>query len=148
MRTVVTFHSAAFNTVVQKPYFINPGCFGDDLLHWVIGELRRKGLETDDKPGQEDFGWFLNFQIAGIRSTLVVGYRPGDEGEDGTWIGWLERSRGFVGSMLGARNRDIDPAAAEMIHAILTSSSEVRDVRWHSRPNFDQGKEDVGGPAP
>ena len=31
MRTVATFRSAAFNTSEARPYFINPGCFGDDL---------------------------------------------------------------------------------------------------------------------
>ena len=82
MRTVVTFRSSAFNTSEHKPYFINPGCFGDDLAQWLMGEMRRRRVETDDKPGQEDFGWYFDFQIAGISSTFVLGYRPGDEGED------------------------------------------------------------------
>jgi hypothetical protein len=147
MRTVVTFHSTAFNTTEQKPYFINPGRYGDDLARWLIVEFRVRRVETADEPGQEDFGCYLDFQIAGVRSTVVLAYR-GDEGEDGTWIGWLERRRGFIGSIIGARNRDVDPAAAEMIHAILTSSSEVRDVRWHFRPDFDKGGEGLGTPAP
>jgi hypothetical protein len=58
VRTVATFESTAFNMADPKDYFINPRCFGDDLAKWLIDELRKQGLETDDEPGQEDFGWF------------------------------------------------------------------------------------------
>ena len=40
MRTLVTFRSSAFNTTQPKDYFINPGCFGDDVAKWLMGELR------------------------------------------------------------------------------------------------------------
>lgn len=56
VRTVVTFESTAFNLAEPKNCFINPCCFGDDLAKWLIGELRKHGLETDDEPSQEDFG--------------------------------------------------------------------------------------------
>jgi hypothetical protein len=150
MRTIVTFRSTAFNTTEQKPYFINPGCFGDDLAQWLIGELRRKGLRTDDKPGQEDFGWYFNFENTGIRNTLVIGfgYPPLDGTVDGTWIGWIERRRGFLGSLLGGRGRDIDPAAVELIHAILSASLQIRDVRWHLRKDFDKGDWAAGSATP
>jgi hypothetical protein len=150
MRTVVTFHSAAFNTTEEKPYFINPGCFGDDLAQWLVGELRHEGLETDDKPDQEDFGWYFNFENKGVRSTLVIGfgYPPLDRPADGTWIGWIERRRGFLGSLLGGRGRDIDPSAIELIHAILSASPQIRDVRWYFRKDFDIGNWAIGSPTP
>jgi hypothetical protein len=107
IRTVVTFESTAFNMTEAKDYFINPCCFGDDVAAWLIRELRKKGMRTDEKPGQEDFGWYLNFEVAGIVYTFVIGHRPNGETEAGTWIGWLERKRGLIGSILGraqARN--------------------------------------------
>jgi len=150
MRTVVTFQSTSFNTTEPKPYFINPCCFGDDLARWLIGQLRGRGVDTDEKPGQEDFGWYLDFQIAGVRSTFVVGFGfpPLDASADGTWIGWIERSRGFLGSVLGRRNRYIDPSAVELMHTILSTSPNFRDVRWHSRRDFDKGNWAVGSPTP
>lgn len=150
MRTVVTFRSTAFNTTEPKPYFINPCCFGDDLAQWLIGELRHRGLDTDEKPGQEDFGWYLDFQIVGVRSTLVIGFgSPPLEGSvDETWIGWIERSRGFLGSVLGGRDRDIDPSAVELIHTILSTSPKFRDVLWHFREDFDKGNWAIGSPTP
>ena len=42
---------------------------------WLIGELRKQGVTTDEKPGQEDFGWYLNFEVSGTAHTLVIGIR-------------------------------------------------------------------------
>jgi len=112
-----------------------------DSRQWVIGELRKQGVKTDEQPGQEDFGWYLNFEVAGSGHYFVIGHRPTDESEAGTWIGWLERSRGLIGSVLGGRKRGIQPLAAEAIHKILSSSPLVRDVRWHFERDFDNGNE-------
>jgi len=148
IRTVVTFESTAFNMADPKEYFINPCCFGDDVAKWVIGELRKQGLETDEKPGQEDSGWYLHFEVAGSGHCFVIGHRPTGETEAGTWIGWLERSRGFIGSVLGGRKRRIQPPAAEAIHKILSSSPLIRDVRWHFQCDFDKGYDERGASSP
>jgi len=124
-----------------KDYFINPCCFGDDVAQWIIGELRKQGMGTDERPGQEDFGWYLNFEAEGIGHTFVIGHRPNGETEEGTWIGWLERKRGLIGSILGSRRRGIQSSAAQAIHQILTQSDMVRDVRWHFQGDFDDGIE-------
>jgi hypothetical protein len=141
IRTVVTFESTAFNMTEPKNYFINPCCFGDDVAEWLIRELRKQGMETDEKPGQEDFGWYLNFEVVGIGHTFVIGHRPNGETEAGIWIGWLERKRGLIGSVLGGRRRGIQASAAQAIHQILNTCSEVRDVRWHFQRDFDSGVE-------
>jgi hypothetical protein len=141
IRTVVTFESTAFKLTEPKDYFINPSCFGDDVAEWLIRELRKQGIRTDEKPGQEDFGWFLNFEAAGVGHTFVIGHRPTGETEAGTWIGWLERKRGLIGSIVGGRRRGIQASAAQAIHQTLTASPVVRDVRWHFQRDFDSGIE-------
>lgn len=148
LRIVVTFESTAFNMTEPKDYFINPCCFGDDLAEWLIKELRKLGMKADEKPGQEDFGWYLDFEVAGIGHTLVIGHRPTGENEAGTWIGWLERKRGLFGSLFGGRNRGIQSSAAEAIHLILVGSPQIRDVRWHYSHDFDKGNDDRGAPSP
>ena len=148
IRTVVTFESTAFNMAEPKDYFINPCCFGDDVAKWLIGELRKQGLEADEKPGQEDFGWYLNFEATGIGHTFVIGHSPSGVSEAGTWIGWLERSRGLIGSLFGGRKRGVQPSAAEAVHRILSSSVLIRDVRWHFQRDFDKGHEERGASSP
>lgn len=131
-----------------KNYFINPCCFGEDVAEWLINELRKLGMKTDEKPGREDFGWYLDFELTGIGHTFVVGYRPATETEAGTWVGWLERKHGFVGSLLGWRKRGIQSSAVEAIHHILICSPQIQDVRWHYSHDFDKGDEDRGAPSP
>ena len=88
-------------------------------------------LETDDEPGQEDFGWYLNFLAANTAHTFVIGHIPTGETEAGTWFGVVERNRGFFGSIFGRRRRGIQPSAVDAIHRILSTSPLIRDVRWH-----------------
>jgi len=54
----VVFESNAFNTSIEGENFINPGCFGDDVARWLIGQLRADGHVTEE-PRQEDFGWYF-----------------------------------------------------------------------------------------
>ena len=148
VKTVVTFKSTAFNISEPKPYFINPCCFGDDVARWVAEQLRGKGYQTAEAPGQEDFGWYFTFLVSSIEYCLVIGHRPGEAKDEGVWIGCLERSRGFVASLLGGRNRDIRPAASRIIHEVLSSSPEIHNVRWHFKHDFDNGHEQMGTPEP
>jgi hypothetical protein len=148
VKTVITFKSSVFNTSEPKAYFINPRCFGDDVAKWLIEQLRGKGYQATDGPGQEDFGWYFNFRVADVEHCFVIGYRPGDNKEEGVWIGFLERRRGFVASLLGARKRGIQPAAAEAIHAVLSHSPQIRSARWHFERDFRNGHEEMGTPEP
>jgi hypothetical protein len=148
VKTVVTFKSSAFNVSEPREYFINPGCFGDDLAKWLAEQLRSKGHQASEAPGQEDFGWYFTFMESGVEYCFVVGHRPGDDESEDVWIGWLERSRGFVASVLGGRERDIQPGAAWAIHEILSSSPRIQNVRWHLRRDFDGGREEIGTPTP
>jgi hypothetical protein len=141
VRRIVTFRSAAFNTRETKPYFINPGCFGDDVARWLIAELCKRSVDADKEPGQEDFGWYLDFRFASVRYLFVVGLRPDDELEGRSWILWIERNRGLFGSAFGGRGRGIDPAVPQLLHQILTASPQIEDVRWYSSDEFDRGNE-------
>ena len=145
---IVTFRSSAFNTTDPKPYYINPCCYGDDLADWLLGELRRRGIPVADAPGQEDFGWYLRFTWEDRAYACVIGYQPGDEYDEGEWIGWLERDCGFITSLLGGRKRCIDPGAARLLHAVLIESDLIREVRWHTEADFASGPAERGRPEP
>ena len=88
------------------------------------------------------------FRVNGHPYGFVLGWRPGDETEEGDWIGGLERDCGFPASVLGGRKRGILPEAAEQIHAVLAASPDIRDIRWHIREDFDAGREDLGRTEP
>jgi hypothetical protein len=143
-KTVVTFESNAFNMSEPKDYFINSCCFGDDVARWLIAELRKQGAGVDEEPGQEDFGWYLRFKVNDVDHSFVLGHRPTGDTEAGTWIVRIERNHGFIGSVLGGRDRGILPSAVEAIHKILSNSPLISDLRWHHKRDFDQGYEERG----
>ncbi|ABF42978.1 hypothetical protein Acid345_3978 [Candidatus Koribacter versatilis Ellin345] len=146
VRTVITFASSRFNTTDPKPYFINECCFGDDIANWLIGELRNRGVQVDETPGQEDFGWYINFKVADTGHSFVIGNRP-DEPMP-TWIGWVERTPGPLATLFGGRHRGITAEAVTLIHRILASDPSVCDLRWHLKSDFDAGQEDGGATQP
>ncbi len=148
LRTYVTFSSDAFNVSEPREYFINPTCFGDDAAKWLIGRLRRRGISVTEAPRQEDFGWYVTFQVDGVDHDFVMGYRQGGLDEAGVWIGWLERKVGLVRSLLGGRRRGISRAAAEALHVELAGSSEISHVRWHYEDDFRSGREGLGAERP
>jgi hypothetical protein len=148
VRTIVTFRSSAFNTTESKDYFINPYCFGDDLARWLIQRLRSQGITTDDEPGQEDFGWYFNFRIGDARYCLVLGWRPEDDAESGTWMGVIERNLGLIASLLGRRSRGLEREASLAVHLALADAPEIGEVRWHLKKEFDALREELGVPEP
>lgn len=148
MRTIVTFNSSAFNTAELKPYFINPGCFGDDLARWLSARFREAGVTTDEEPGQEDFGWYLNFEMPEGPHTCVVSLRPGDADSAPEWVIWLERTRGLTAAMFEGRRRGIAPSAIALLHGVLSAASDVAALRWHEQHDFDAGREEAASAVP
>jgi len=147
VRNVVTFTSSQFNTSEPKPYFINPGCFGDDVAQWLIGQLKGQGVEADEEPGQEDWGWYLTYRANGQTHRFLLAFRPADSTGTGNWIGWVERA-GAVRALLGSSKTSIDPLAAEAVHQVLSRSPLIEHVQWHLQRDFDHGNEEAGQPSP
>lgn len=129
IQNCVIFKSSAFNTTVQRNYFKNPSCFGDDAARWIIVELGIRGFQTDATPDQEDFGWFFRFHVGGVRHNAVIGYRPGAYGGEGEWICWVERKAGFVGKIFKLK-KGIKPEAVKAIQEVLSSSPAVKIVKF------------------
>lgn len=137
VRTRVHFKSDAFNTTVPKEDFINPTCYGDDVCRWLAGQLQAKGVKCEKESGQEDFGWYLLFQVGDVEHCLVVAYQAMQPPSSGYWIGEVERHRGFILSILGARTLGISESAVTAIHGVLSGSDQIHDVRWHFRKSKD-----------
>jgi hypothetical protein len=115
---------------------------------WLIGELRGHGLSVSREPGQEDFGWHLNFQSQSSSSTFVISFRPDNEQEGKTWIGIIERNCGS--SLLYSAD-----AHGESLHLqsrpftkYCRALGNVEELRWHFRRDFDQGREELGASSP
>ncbi len=130
MKPSFQFHSKYFNITEPQDYFINQGCYGDDLAAWLIRELDGAGIKTTSKPKQEDFGWFFTFVVNDIEHCVVVGFQPNDIEIGDCWVGWIERDVGFLTAFFGGRHRGILPEAVKIIDSILRSTSEINELKW------------------
>jgi hypothetical protein len=145
LRTAAAFKCDRFNTTQQRPEFINPDCFGDDVGQWLIDGLRRAGHRTDDAPGAEDFGWYVRYSVSGADCCAVIGYAP-DEG----WFIVVENDKGLLGSIFGGRHRAVSADGVMAIHKILSESADIKDLRWYSWKEFQsrQWLDSPGSPTP
>jgi hypothetical protein len=129
IQNCIVFKTSAFNTTVQRDYFIHPSCFGDDAAKWIMVELGIRGFHTAEAPSQENFGWHFTFVATGVNHTAVIGYRPAAYGGEGEWICWVERKAGLVRKML-KMTKEIRPEAAKAIQDVLSSSPAVKVVKF------------------
>ncbi len=94
--------------------------------------MRRQGIETSDRPGQEDFGWHFTFVVDSVRYCVVVGFQPNDVQHGDCWLGWVERDVGILGSIFGGRDRNVSTEAIQLVDSILRASTEIHDLKWSS----------------
>ncbi len=144
VRTLVTFESPAFNATERRDYFINSGCYGDDVARALMEQLRARGVSTDAQPGQEDSGWYFGYRVDVADYKFVLGHRPADASGTAVWIGWLERGAGLVGSLFGVRKRGIEPDGVTAIHSAISALPQVSNIRWHRKEDFDELRENLG----
>ena len=111
-----TFKSNLFNTDEVRDYFINPGCFGDDLGKWLMAKFDEFDVEYEhDGPDQEDFGWYVNFSLSNIDYTILIIYSE----HDACWSLILEFNVGLIGSIFGKRNKPVGEEPIRLLSEIL-----------------------------
>lgn len=109
-------------------------------LGWLVKSQHRarqygqQAVATDGRPKVED---------ARLIRQLVC-----QCGISSEWVGWVERSRGLLGSLLGLRNMRIRPAAVRAVHTGLFGAPEISGIAWHERSSFDRSDEGNGSPTP
>jgi hypothetical protein len=147
LRTCATFESDSFNTTKSKPEFAHPDNYGDDLVRWLMGKLRDRGVSVDESgPSQEDHGWYVTFGSGRESHDAIVVYAPSETAS--RWLLSVERSVGVLGTIFGRRTRTVLEGAVELIHNILSESTEIRSVRWLRFEDVRQGDLDGGAPTP
>jgi len=143
MRAVATFKSDLFKLTEPKDYFINPGCFGDDVARWLMERFKASAIDVEDEPGQEDFGWYVRYVVDGRPYGVVIGH----EAEAG-WCLVVERPCGLLGSILGQRHRTISPRAVEVVRSALVNEPGIRHIQWFYWQQCRRGRLTDGAGAP
>lgn len=126
----ILFETNRFNLSDQKPHFINPSCFGEDLAHWLAGQLRRRGAACT-APDQEDWGWYFDANFDNQRYLVGVCGNSGELQADlnhGEWHVMLEKYRTFW-QWLTRRNRiDDEDRLALTIQRLLRQEPDFANI--------------------
>ena len=139
-KTSVSFQSNLFNKTEQQDYFINPCCFGDDVCRFVINKLKSAGVACDDKPEQEDWGWYFYFWEGGISYMFGCSLGSDDQAPADTnpelctdaWMGVIERHATDFLSRIGMGKKTVTTEAVQMIHQTLTNTEGISAISWHN----------------
>jgi len=142
-RSYLTFVGASFNVSEEKPAYFKPDNFGDDVAAFLARGLRRVGWEIPDDIGQEDDGWFVTFQKPGHCYDLIVQLV---NAETHLWLVWVERSVGFIPSLLGFRKKPVPIEAAVAIFDAIRGAPEIENPQWFTKDEFLGGQ--AGRPTP
>jgi len=137
MRSHVTFKTRRFNQTEVQPHFINPCCFGEDCIGWLITELRARGWADLTDAWQEDWGWQTSGRQDGRRYLLSVGLIPEDEPE---WLVHVQEHPTLLDRLRGRADLTVVPRLAPALHEVLLAASDVRDVSWHFEDAFRRGR--------
>ena len=136
MRSHVTFKTGRFNQTDVQPHFINPCCFGEDCIGWLVAELRARGWNDLTAPWQEDWGWQTSGQRGGRRYLLSVGLIPEDEPE---WLVHVTERAPLWDRLRGRGALTVLPQLASAIHEVLRGASDVRAVTWYFEEELRRG---------
>jgi hypothetical protein len=148
LRTCATFTSRTFNTSIQKPEFVHPENYGDDLVRWFMIQLRGRKLVVDENdPSQEDHGWYVTFTWNHLSYDLVVTYAP-TNGMAARWLACIERSVGLFGTLIGQRHRAVPSEIVQLVNDILVHAGECEDIQWLYFDDVRRGNLSSGSASP
>ena len=142
MLTHVTLRTSRFNLTEGKDYFVNPGCFGDDFVKWLIVEFAKCDLlsELDPEPCAEDWGWEVLLSYHG--RAFFIGLNAYSEAGNDGWLLFVESRLPFYKRWLGVSDSEENRELCSLLDGILKSAPEIEDIRWYSKEDFMKGIED------
>jgi hypothetical protein len=127
----IVFETARFNLSEPKPHFINPGCFGEDVVHWLGGRLEAHGVRTI-RIYQEDWGWEMEARLGEI-SYFVGAGGVRDQGAEspnyGQWRIFVQKRRSILDRALGKNRMSKTDPLLWMIESALHEEADIRNVR-------------------
>lgn len=136
IEAVVTFQARGFNTSESRPHFLKPHSYGDDLIQWIIDELKAKGVKILGRPKHRNSGWSIIYVVDKTPYQFTVAYPKAITGKDGPWYGTIERHVGLLKMLFGTAKTPSATLAVEPIDKILSRSSRISGLKWTAQFNL------------
>jgi hypothetical protein len=124
------FRTDRFNLSKVGEHFINPCCYGEDVVAWLGDKLRDRGIEPR-RPYQEDWGWELPVRHSGNAYYLCVSGNAANSvlgSNEGEWRIIVEKKRSTWKRLTGKGKIARDEPILSMVGEILRADPAIRDV--------------------
>jgi hypothetical protein len=115
------------SAVSREEEQINPGLWGKRLTEYLVQELRRHGIETEEM-AIEDWGCYLPIHNDDFRLALCCGHQNGD---DDQFLVFTYPSTPKVKKLF--RTVDATPQLTRLLEAlrkVLEADPEIREIVW------------------
>jgi hypothetical protein len=124
----VLFTSSRFNLSKVGDHFINPCCFGEDLVTWLRIKLAENKIETAT-PYQEDWGWELPVTCGRGSYYLCVSGNADKSGNDeGEWRIIVEKRRSVWERLAKKGNLAGDDPMLKALEQLLSNEPTISNV--------------------
>ncbi len=126
----ILFETNRFNLSDEKPHFINPCCFGEDLANWLTGRLRARDIECT-APDQEDWGWYFDAELNGQPYLVCIAGNSSEltnDSDQGEWHVTVEKHRTFWQRLTRANKIDDEDMLALIIQRLLRQEPDFANV--------------------
>jgi hypothetical protein len=123
--STLSFASTVFVVEAGEDEKTNPGVFGKAFAHWLVGQLRARGVPAGAVI-PEDFAWCIRVGSASDKLYIACGSAFD---EPVRWKAFVFSDRGAISRLFsaGAKPEAIDSLYATM-KAILAAAPEVSDL--------------------
>lgn len=127
MKHLVIFETDLFNSTEPKPNFINPRCFGEDVIEWVIVNFADRTFVLDE-PFQEDSGWATLAHRENENFLIGVGIMDESIGQVAAeWMIIIEKMKRFL--IFGSKTSPNLDALADGIEKALRGNVHISNIR-------------------
>ena len=136
MRNQVSFRTGLFENKEPKSHFINPRCFGEDLVSWLLQRLQGTEFSLGE-PIQEDYGWGFWVNDA---YWVAVGVMDDSIGvEEPEWSVSVNFEGGLKKRLFGKSDPSLDMQICEALNSVLQQAPEIANIRWCNVEETDCG---------
>jgi hypothetical protein len=139
MMNNVFFRTSLFENKESKPHFINPCCFGEDLLAWLLSRLHGAAFQFGG-PIQEDYGW--GFWVEKDFWVCVAILEESIGIDNPEWLITITYDPGLnlKKRLFGKKDSSLQDQIYHVINQVLQSEQRITDIRWCNGTETDCGE--------
>lgn len=119
---------------------IVPG--GRTIAQTIRERLLEQGVSCSDLDQHSFYGWTFDVSVSAIKWCLII--TTAAEG----WMIQFEQEKSLLSRVFGNSDSDTFTQLLPIVHHILTSDTRFSNILWHTRSDYEGGKQNRARHSP